>query len=149
MIEDGESGYLVQPRDPEALARRIIDMARDHRRMREMGGKAFLRFAENFGPDVYARQFEQLYAELVGTEPQRETSGEEILWNSLLALYDSCSGKDIELRQREDSIRNLENELEVYRSQVQRLLHSHSWKVTKPLRYLASLVRGDGSAAEE
>jgi glycosyltransferase involved in cell wall biosynthesis len=69
VIEDGVSGYLVPPRDPAALAERILELlGHDHLR-KEMGARARLRVAEHFTFEAHSRQYELLFEKLVRRLP--------------------------------------------------------------------------------
>jgi phosphatidylinositol alpha-1,6-mannosyltransferase len=48
-VEDGVTGYLVDPEDDEALRRRIVRLLRDDRLAREMGRRGRARVVESFG----------------------------------------------------------------------------------------------------
>jgi glycosyltransferase involved in cell wall biosynthesis len=149
ILEEGVSGYLVPARSPDALAQRILELIRDPLRMKAMGDAGLRRFAENFGPEVYARKFTFLFDELAATGTSPSSPEEEVFWDVLPDLYERCSRKDIDLKKQEETIRNLERELDSHRLHLQRLLQSRSWKVTRPLRGLSSLLRRAGEAAEE
>jgi glycosyltransferase involved in cell wall biosynthesis len=62
LIEDGVTGVLVPPRDPEALARAILDLLRDPERREQIGARARERSAD-LSIDRIADRFVELYRE--------------------------------------------------------------------------------------
>jgi glycosyltransferase involved in cell wall biosynthesis len=64
VVDDGVSGYLVQPGDAGALADRIIAMLADDNRRREMGQRGRERVHREFTFAVQAEQYLQLFNEL-------------------------------------------------------------------------------------
>ncbi len=66
VVEDGETGFLVPPRDAEALAGAILKLARDENLRREMGEKGWKRAREKFDISLIAQQYERLYEERLG-----------------------------------------------------------------------------------
>lgn len=60
VVRDGESGYLVPPRDPSSLARRILALIRDPERREEMGERARERIEHEFALDVTAERYARL-----------------------------------------------------------------------------------------
>src|ERR1700746_2243385 len=59
-----------------------------------------------------------------------------------------ASGRDVELAALYARISQLEYESEFYRQQHRTLLHSLSWRLTRPLRLLGSLLRKKSSVAD-
>jgi starch synthase len=66
VVADGETGLLVPPGDPPALARAINTLVTDPRRAAEMGRLGRKRAVADFGWDGIAAQTAALYAELAG-----------------------------------------------------------------------------------
>jgi starch synthase len=64
-VVDGETGLLVPPDDPEALARAVRELLDDPERRRELGHRGRERALADFGVDAMARAYETLYAEVV------------------------------------------------------------------------------------
>ena len=48
MVIDGETGYLVHPKEPQQLAEAIIALLRDENKMRSMGERGYARVLEHF-----------------------------------------------------------------------------------------------------
>jgi len=67
-----DSGVLVAPRDPRALARAIEQLLADPIRLRELGAAGRARARAKFGVSAWAERHMALYAEVVG---RRERSG--------------------------------------------------------------------------
>ncbi|MBT8403016.1 MAG: glycosyltransferase [Gemmatimonadetes bacterium] len=60
-ITDGRTGRLVPPKDPDALARTIIELLDDEEQRRALGEAARRRFQKRFTAEIMARQYEALY----------------------------------------------------------------------------------------
>jgi starch synthase len=65
VVADGETGLLVPPEDPDALAAALNALLRDPGRARAMGQAGRERAVAEFGWDAIAAQTAGLYAELV------------------------------------------------------------------------------------
>jgi glycosyltransferase involved in cell wall biosynthesis len=70
VIEDGVSGYLVRPGDPEALAGRIRDLLASEELRREMGFQGRQRVLEDYTFPAQAERYRELLAELTRSEPK-------------------------------------------------------------------------------
>lgn len=64
IVIEGETGRLVPPSDPEALAERILRMLEDRDRWPEMSHSARERVEEHFNVRTMIRQYETLYDEV-------------------------------------------------------------------------------------
>jgi glycosyltransferase involved in cell wall biosynthesis len=64
LVVDGETGILIEPEDPAALASALEDLARDPERRRELGRRARERIAAEFSAEDVARRTVALYREL-------------------------------------------------------------------------------------
>ena len=64
MVVDGETGLLVAPRDPTALAAAVLDVLRDPQMATRMGAAGRKRRREVFSIEASARQVGELYEEL-------------------------------------------------------------------------------------
>ena len=65
-VEDGVTGVLVPPRDPEALRRALVRLLGDAALRRRLGAAARARAAERFGAQAVAARTVALYRELLG-----------------------------------------------------------------------------------
>jgi len=75
VVADGETGLLVPPGDPPALARAINALVTDERRAAEMGRLGRKRAVADFGWDGIAAQTAALYAELAGNPAGGQAAG--------------------------------------------------------------------------
>jgi glycosyltransferase involved in cell wall biosynthesis len=66
LIEDEKSGWLVPPRDVEALASRLRLLLGDPDLRHSVGAAAYARVRDHFSAAQMARGFGQLYDELLG-----------------------------------------------------------------------------------
>jgi glycosyltransferase involved in cell wall biosynthesis len=71
MIEDGLTGYLVPPKDPRALGRRLVDVARSPDRGVAMGLAARRRLEERFAIDTAATRVADLLDDAFGERAER------------------------------------------------------------------------------
>lgn len=65
VIEEGVQGFLVPPRDPEALADRVVRLLRDPDLRRRQGEAARQRVQERFSIDRMVAATEQIYTQLL------------------------------------------------------------------------------------
>jgi glycosyltransferase involved in cell wall biosynthesis len=65
VVEDGVSGYLVPPGDPDILAQRILDVLASEERRKAMGRCGRQRVREQFTFAAQARAYERLIGELL------------------------------------------------------------------------------------
>jgi glycosyltransferase involved in cell wall biosynthesis len=57
-VVDGETGFLVEPRDPAALATNVIRLLQDPALRARMGAAGRARVEEHFSADVTAARFQ-------------------------------------------------------------------------------------------
>lgn len=65
-IVDGQTGYLVRERTPEAFAAPIVRLLQNQDLRRKMGSSSLLRARELFSMDGFVVRLEQYYEQLVG-----------------------------------------------------------------------------------
>jgi glycosyltransferase involved in cell wall biosynthesis len=65
VVIDDVTGLLVEAADPQAMADRIVTLAKDPARRQSLGQAGYDRFEQVFNIDRVARRYEQLYAEVV------------------------------------------------------------------------------------
>ena len=66
MVEEGVTGFVVPPGDPEALAERTVRLLRDEALRQRMGAAARERALERWWPPRVAEQYRALYWEVAG-----------------------------------------------------------------------------------
>ena len=64
LVVDGETGVVVEPESPRALADALEQLAGDPDRARKLGRNGAERAAEHFSPDGVAARMVALYEEL-------------------------------------------------------------------------------------
>jgi glycosyltransferase involved in cell wall biosynthesis len=67
VVVDGETGFLVPPKNPEALAEKILLLLTDAELARRLGRHARLRVEERFSIASMVRAYEALYARCIGS----------------------------------------------------------------------------------
>ena len=71
VVGDGETGLLVEPGDPGALAERICELLGDPERARRMGERGRQRAAAEFDVRMMVERMQQVYAPLLGGGARR------------------------------------------------------------------------------
>src|SRR5258708_38945182 len=61
LVEEGQTGFLVPPRDPKAIADRVLYLCRESARRLHMGQAARLRVESNFTVQEVAARLEDIY----------------------------------------------------------------------------------------
>lgn len=64
VVREGVDGYLVPPRNPEALARQMLDLLQDRARRESMGREGQLRVQQQFSFESQALAYQQLFDKL-------------------------------------------------------------------------------------
>lgn len=65
VVEDGETGFVVPPRDPQALARKICALIRDEGLRRRFSEEARRAITERFSLEKMAAEYSTLYATIL------------------------------------------------------------------------------------
>lgn len=94
VVVDGETGLLVAPRDPQALAGAIRRLHADSELRLRMGQAARLRLLERFTLDGVARQLEMLYRDILDNPHHQEAKTPR---NESISMAPSCLGDDSRL----------------------------------------------------
>ena len=66
MVSHGETGYLIDPENPDDIARRLVDLLRDAGLRARMGTRAVEIATARFHPDAVARRTRELYLQIIG-----------------------------------------------------------------------------------
>jgi glycosyltransferase involved in cell wall biosynthesis len=64
IIQEGVEGYLVNPKDSDAMARRIVTLLADPALAADMGRRGHKKVLTTYDPSVAATRFERLYMEV-------------------------------------------------------------------------------------
>jgi len=78
VVEDGQTGFLVRSRDPQAMARRIAQLLADEDLRRTMGERARLRIKGPFSQSIILAKYAALYGQLVGHAPDVHPSHDRL-----------------------------------------------------------------------
>ena len=68
VVQDGWNGYLVAPRDPDALAGRIVDLLADRQRAVNMGGRSVDLIKQRFALSGVVDQYCELYRSVLAAK---------------------------------------------------------------------------------
>jgi glycosyltransferase involved in cell wall biosynthesis len=74
VLVDGETGFLVPPRNHAAMAARLVTLLKDAGLRSWMGGAALARAREKFTVERMVEQIAAAYAQLAGTRPAAGTA---------------------------------------------------------------------------
>ncbi len=72
VVVDGETGILVPPRDPEAMARAIVTLLTDDALRRRMGEAGLARVRERFSAERMVQDTLEVYGRVAGRLPDRD-----------------------------------------------------------------------------
>lgn len=61
IIEDGKTGYLVQPKDTQEMAEALLDLLKDREKLNTIGDNAQKLVKERFREDILVNQTEEIY----------------------------------------------------------------------------------------
>jgi glycosyltransferase involved in cell wall biosynthesis len=73
VMADGETGFLVPPRDPLRMAEKIVLLLKDEERRSRMGAAALARARERFTAERMVEQTITIYEELLRAADTRPT----------------------------------------------------------------------------
>ena len=65
IVKDAETGFLVNPRDTEAIAERIIRLIKDGKLRKKMGRKARKIVVEKYSLEKISEEYHKLYRSLI------------------------------------------------------------------------------------
>jgi glycosyltransferase involved in cell wall biosynthesis len=74
VVEDGITGILVPPRDPEALADAILRLAKDEKLRKEMGERGREKAIKEFDIKVAVNNYKRLYLQNLERKGQWRSS---------------------------------------------------------------------------
>jgi len=171
LVVDGGTGYVVPANDPPALYTAMLRMSADAHQMRTMGEKGRERYYQHYTAESNVEKFLLLYRELMATskrklfslddnamlldlcdayqlhmdkvkllaEQERKyqelSSYAEMLRQSNKYAEEQLNIKDIQLHN--ERLRVMESE-----KKIESLFNSLSWRITRPLRALHSIMTG-------
>lgn len=75
IIEDGRTGFLVPPRDDEAVADRIITLLLNPPLAERIAEAGYQSAQERFSADVHAQRMQQIYEAVLGRRDRRRPAG--------------------------------------------------------------------------
>jgi glycosyltransferase involved in cell wall biosynthesis len=73
LISEGENGYLVPSKNPEALEEAILNIISDKQLAQNMGRISQKICEESFSLDIFAEQVERVYCQVLTDKEQRVT----------------------------------------------------------------------------
>lgn len=119
IVVHGKTGYLVPVSDPVTLAERIVELARDSEKRKNMGREGRRRFELEFRAETYAARFADLYREVLeGHQGTGVSERDRLLVQAYMDTYQAVQKS-------------------IWQEHViNGLLNSASWRITAPLRKL-------------
>lgn len=69
MVREGQTGYIVEPMDADALSRRMLDLLSDEARRAAFGGAGQADARERYHPDAVAKKTLQVYRHVIAAFP--------------------------------------------------------------------------------
>jgi lipopolysaccharide/colanic/teichoic acid biosynthesis glycosyltransferase len=84
LVEEGEVGHLVPPRDAEAMAGAILGLLGDEERARRMGRNARTRVRDRYRAERLCRDIEMLYTELLASRGELRVTRRPGPWDLAL-----------------------------------------------------------------
>lgn len=69
VVSQGETGFLVQPENPDALAEAVLRLLENRTLAERMGRAARARALEDFSLETHVSRYEELYARITGNAP--------------------------------------------------------------------------------
>jgi glycosyltransferase involved in cell wall biosynthesis len=67
-IVEGQTGYIVEPDDDEAMAVRLVDLLADEEKARTLGTAGRVRTQQNFSEAAQLAKTTELYEQLLGRD---------------------------------------------------------------------------------
>jgi glycosyltransferase involved in cell wall biosynthesis len=67
-VDDGETGYIVPPRNPEQLAKAVIDLLKDRKKRKRMGENAFRKTQEELAWKNIALKTKEVYEKAISIQ---------------------------------------------------------------------------------
>ena len=149
MIVEGENGFLVEVNDPSMMADRILFLLNHELQARAMGEKGCTTVKQNFSLDQFGRNFIRFLEKVsLGKVVESPHSRERLI--ELIDFFDGLGqGKRQIVEKKQEQIRQLEErhrQLEERHQQEIRgiiadFTSSHSWRLTKPLRWVSKKIK--------
>jgi glycosyltransferase involved in cell wall biosynthesis len=76
VVVHGETGIVVEPEDPSAIARAVVELLGDHPEAEKMGQCAQRRAARDFGWQGFVGSYERLYRTLIAGDLSASAAAE-------------------------------------------------------------------------
>ena len=77
VVDDGVTGYVVPPRDPEALAAAIVRLLKDPEGCRRMGEQGYTKLKTDMAWSTIVRSLLTVYREVAAARGRRGVPAEE------------------------------------------------------------------------
>ena len=85
IVDDGVTGFLAGVRDPDAVAERLLRLARDPALRERIGAAARRKFLREYTIDRHLARMAAMFREVAGVEKARRGEGEKGRWGKGLA----------------------------------------------------------------
>ena len=82
VVDDGITGFIVPPKDPDALASAITKLLRDDKLRKEMGESAYRKMEEELSWDKIADKTIEVYREMVNQHKSKRRKNDSKKYNT-------------------------------------------------------------------
>ncbi|MFX0196932.1 MAG: glycosyltransferase family 4 protein [Candidatus Hodarchaeota archaeon] len=129
MVVDGETGVLVPVNDPSAMARAIVSLLENPKRMELMGQQAKERVRTVFSYEKYIKNFECVLDEVVTKKNYYDPLSKELI-TAMLTLVEGAVADKVKIIDQQQKL----NDLEIFYEKVR---NYPFYKVYRWLKYFA------------
>ena len=134
VITNGVDGIITEKNNVEELAKEISKLVNDPQLAVEMGINARDKIKNSFSTDVVGLMWEDLFAQVYAIAEFQES----VKPLELERKHRNCLSKNKKIKKENKKIKKENNKLKKLNNQM---INSHSWKLTKPLRYIVNKIK--------
>lgn len=148
LIVDGGNGFLVPVGEPSLMAERILFLLNHESLARQMGETGYDAVKNKFSLEKCGREFIRLLEKLPSGGSKEGPYSQELLAEGI-EFFDGLGREKRQIvRRNQEQIRQMEETHqkqirqmeEIHRQLIRDFTSSHSWKLTKPLRWISRKI---------
>lgn len=144
---DGETGLIVPPKNPKAIAQAIGAFLKDHQFARRCGQKARERIVERFPLQKQVNQLQDIYASLIEAQrfrgkeqSSRDEISQEVFLKSIISLNEKVSRLEREAAANKEylmqRVSNVEEDIRILENVVKNVLSRFPFRQFRKLKKL-------------